>query len=352
MTIFTTTLTTIFTAALISAVATRVVMRYAQKRLVDQVNQRSSHRIATPRGGGLGLVIGLLAAWLPMVWFLGASPLVVPLTIAVVGMSALGWWDDHGHVSAAIRLPLQLTLVGVVCITLGVPDRLALVSWYSLSAVAWWYFPVAILGGGWMVNLTNFMDGIDGISATQGVVGCVTLALLLPTEAITVANAADAAAAMELRLFLFACAAACLGFLVWNRPPAKIFMGDVGSTALGMVFVSGILAGIHYGVALDVLLLPLAPFIADATCTLVRRAWHRERLSQAHRSHLYQRLAKRWSVHLPATSLYAALAVLGAAFSLATHHGWMPSMLGLTLWLAMWVGLVMYGRRVCPVNAE
>lgn len=352
MTIFTTTLTTIFTAALISAVATRVVMRYAQKRLVDQVNQRSSHRIATPRGGGLGLVIGLLAAWLPMVWFLGASPLVVPLTIAVVGMSALGWWDDHGHVSAAIRLPLQLTLVGVVCITLGVPDRLALVSWYSLSAVAWWYFPVAILGGGWMVNLTNFMDGIDGIAATQGVVGCVTLALLLPTEAITVANAADAAAAMELRLFLFACAAACLGFLVWNRPPAKIFMGDVGSTALGMVFVSGILAGIHYGVALDVLLLPLAPFIADATCTLVRRAWHRERLSQAHRSHLYQRLAKRWSVHLPATSLYAALAVLGAAFSLATHHGWMPSMLGLTLWLAMWVGLVMYGRRVCPVNAE
>ena len=339
-------------AVFISAAATRVVMRYAQKRLVDQVNQRSSHRIATPRGGGLGLVIGLLAAWLPMVWFLGASPLVVPLTIAVVGMSALGWWDDHGHVSAAIRLPLQLTLVGVVCVTLGVPDRLVLVSCYSLSAVAWWYFPVAILGGGWMVNLTNFMDGIDGIAATQGVVGCVTLALLLPTEAITVANAADAAAAMELRLFLFACAGACLGFLVWNRPPAKIFMGDVGSTALGMVFVSGILAGIHYGVALDVLLLPLAPFIADATCTLVRRAWHRERLSQAHRSHLYQRLAKRWSVHLPATALYAALAVLGAAFSLATHHGWMPSMLGLILWLAVWVGLVMYGRRICPVNAE
>jgi Fuc2NAc and GlcNAc transferase len=129
-------------------------------------------------------------------------------------------------------------------------------------------------------------------------------------------------------------------------------MGDVGSTALGMVFVSGILSGIHYGVALDVLLLPLAPFIADATCTLVRRAWNRERLSQAHRSHLYQRLAKRWSVHLPATALYAALAVLGAAFSLATHHGWMPSMLGLTLWLAVWIGLVMYGRRVCPVNAE
>ena len=129
-------------------------------------------------------------------------------------------------------------------------------------------------------------------------------------------------------------------------------MGDVGSTALGLVFVSGIFSGIHFGVALDVLLLPLAPFIADATCTLVRRAWQRERLSQAHRSHLYQRLTKRWSVHLPATSLYAALAVLGAAFSLATHHGWMPSMLGLTLWLAVWVGLVMYGRRICPVNPE
>ena len=349
MSVLITILITVFIAALVSAVATRVVMRYARKRLVDPVNQRSSHRIAKPRGGGLGLVIGLLAAWLPMAWFLGASPLVAPLTIALVGMSALGWWDDHGHVSAAIRLPLQLALVGLVCFALGMPDHLALVSWYSLSAVAWWYFPVAILGGGWMVNLTNFMDGIDGIAATQGVVGCVTLALLLPTDGVV---PSDAAAAMELRLFLFACAAACLGFLVWNRPPAKIFMGDVGSTALGLVFVSGIFSGIHFGVALDVLLLPLAPFIADATCTLIRRAWHRERLSQAHRSHLYQRLTKRWSVHLPATSLYAALAVLGAAFSLATHHEWMPSMLGLTLWLAVWVGLVMYGRRVCPVNAE
>ena len=349
MPIHITTIIITITAALMSAVATRVVMRYAQKRLVDPVNQRSSHRIAKPRGGGLGLVIGLLAAWLPMVWFLGASLLIVPLTIAVVGMSALGWWDDHGHVSAAIRLPLQLTLVGVVCIALGVPDHLALVSWYSVSAVAWWYFPVAILGGGWMVNLTNFMDGIDGIAATQGIVGCVTLALLLPTDAVA---PSDAAAAMELRLFLFACAAACLGFLVWNRPPAKIFMGDVGSTALGLVFVCGIFSGIRFGVALEVLLLPLAPFIADATCTLVRRAWHRERLSQAHRSHLYQRLTKRWSVHLPATSLYTALAVLGAAFSLATHHGWMPSMLGLTLWLAVWVSLVIYGRRICPVNPE
>ena len=349
MPILITTIITTVIAVFISAVATRVVMRYAKKRLVDPVNQRSSHRIAKPRGGGLGLVIGLLAAWLPMVWFLGASSLVAPLTIAVVGMSALGWWDDHGHVSAAIRLPLQLTLVGLVCVALGMPDYLVLVSSYSLSAVAWWYFPVAILGGGWMVNLTNFMDGIDGIAATQGIIGCVTLALLLPTEAITVA---DATAAMELRLFLFACAAACLGFLVWNRPPAKIFMGDVGSTALGLIFVIGIFSGIHYGVALDVLLLPLAPFIADATCTLMRRAWRRERLSQAHRSHLYQRLTKRWSVHLPATSLYAALALLGAALSLATHYGWMPSMLGLTLWLVVWVGLVMYGRRVCPVNAE
>ena len=351
MPILITTIITTVIAAPVSIVATRVVMRYAKKRLVDPVNQRSSHRIAKPRGGGLGLVIGLLAAWLPVVWYLGASSLVAPLTIAVVGMSALGWWDDHGHVSAAIRLPLQLALVGLVCITLGLPDHLVLVSW-SLSAVAWWYFPVAILGGGWMVNLTNFMDGIDGIAATQGIIGCVTLALLLPTEAITAADATDTAMAMELRLFLCACAAACLGFLVWNRPPAKIFMGDVGSTALGLVFVIGIFSGIHYGVALDVLLLPLAPFIADATCTLVRRAWHRERLSQAHRSHLYQRLTKRWSVHLPATSLYAALALLGAAFSLATHHGWMPPMLGLALWLVVWIGLVMYGRRVCPVNAE
>jgi Fuc2NAc and GlcNAc transferase len=249
----------------------------------------------------------------------------------------LGWWDDHSNLPARLRLPLQLALVGVACVAISLPDQLVVMGAWSFPVSIWWLVPVAILGGGWMVNLTNFMDGIDGIAATQGVIGSLGLSLLLPPEA------------TEFCLLLEACGAACLGFLVWNRPPAKIFMGDVGSTALGLVFAIGILGGISYGVALEELLMPLAPFIADSTCTLVRRFWHGERLSQAHRSHLYQRLAKYWGKHLTATALYGGLALLGTALSLMTHHGLLPPLFGLVLWLLPWTMLVLYGRHSCPV---
>jgi len=342
------TLITTSIATLVSLVATRLVLRYARKRLVDPVTHRSSHRIAKPRGGGLGLVIGLLVAWVPMVvWYTEgvAAGTVAALAGAIVGMSALGWWDDHVNLPARLRLPLQLALVALVLYAIGLPDQVLLTGTWALSplgplALAWWFIPVAILGGAWMVNLTNFMDGIDGIAASQGAIGSVALALLLPAEAV------------ELRLLLVACAAACVGFLVWNRPPAKIFMGDVGSTALGLVFAIGILGGIRHGIAVEHLLLPLAPFIADAGCTLLRRAWLREPIHQPHRTHLYQRLAKQWKSHLPATGLFAGLALLGTGLALAGASGFIPPLAGTAVFAMIWTGLVLYGRRRCPAGQE
>ena len=330
-------------AAVISTIATRIVLRYARKRLVDPVTHRSSHRIAKPRGGGLGLVIGLLVAWVPMAWLYvaGSNPVEIAcLAGAILGMSALGWWDDHVNLSARGRLPLQLSLVGLALYAIGLPEQVLLTGTWALSAMAWWFVPVAILGGGWMVNLTNFMDGIDGIAASQGAIGCVALALLFPAEA------------LGLRLLLLACAAACVGFLVWNRPPAKIFMGDVGSTTLGLVFAIGVLGGIQHGVAVEHLLLPLAPFIADAGCTLVRRAWLREPLHQPHRTHLYQRLAKQWKSHLPATGLFAGLALVGSALALAGSANLLPPVAGIAVFAMIWAALVLYGRRFCPVGQE
>ena len=326
-------------AVVVSAVATRLVMSYARKRLIDQVNERSSHQMATPRGGGLGLVIGMLVAWLPIAWWLGAGLPVAGLALGIIGMTALGWWDDHSNLSASRRLPVQLALVAVACLVGGLPSHITFALDFTIPVLSWWYLPVAILGGAWLVNLTNFMDGIDGIAGTQGVIGCLGLALLLPPESIAV------------RILLLAAGGACVGFLVWNWPPAKIFMGDVGSTTLGLIFAIGVLEGLRHGVALELLILPLAPFVADATCTLARRAWRRERLSQAHRSHLYQRLASWWGSHRPVTMLYGILALLGLGLSLAIQQAYLPSGLGLMIWLVPWVLLILFTRRVCPVLA-
>ncbi len=335
-------------AVVVSAVATRVVMGYARKRLIDQVNERSSHKMATPRGGGLGLVIGLLVAWLPIAWWLGAGlpgvgqqtgQQIVGLAFGIIGMAALGWWDDHSNLSARCRLPVQLALVAAACLIGGLPSHITFALDLTIPVLSWWYVPVAILGGAWLVNLTNFMDGIDGIAGTQGAIGCGGLALMLPPESTTVC------------ILLLAAAGACIGFLVWNWPPAKIFMGDVGSTTLGFIFAIGVLEGLRHGVALELLILPLAPFVADATCTLARRAWRRERLSQAHRSHLYQRLASWSGSHRPVTTLYAVLALLGLGLSLATQQAFLPSGAGVMIWLALWVLLVLFARRVCPALA-
>jgi Fuc2NAc and GlcNAc transferase len=325
---------------MVSVVVTRLVLSYAQRRLMDQPNERSSHQRPTPRGGGLGLVTGLLVAGTSAL-LAGDQASALPLLLPVATMAALGWWDDHASLSARLRLVVQFILVGALAWIIGIPDVVTLGSW-RVAIPPLLPAMLLVVGGVWLVNLTNFMDGIDGIAGIQGLVGCFGLVLLVQAEG---GPTMDAAVAV-----LVASGGACAGFLVWNRPPARIFMGDVGSTALGLVFALGIIAGMRVGVAVDLLLLPLMPFIADATCTLARRAWRRERLSQAHRSHLYQRLARHWSSHRPVTLLYGGLASFGAGLALATQRGLLPPLLGLGLWLIVWWLLVAYGRRSCPAD--
>lgn len=323
-------------AAAISAAATGAVLRYARRRLLDQVTERSSHSMPTPRGGGLGLVLGLLPAWLiglPS----GAAPEPLLAAAAVAGITALGWWDDHADLPARRRLAAQFACAGLALWAVGIPEQARIGPW-SIAAPAWLAGGIALVGAVWMVNLYNFMDGIDGIAGGQGLVaGAAAGALLAGT-------AADPAwAALG-----WATAGACAGFLVWNRPPARIFMGDVGSTALGLAFAILVLAQVRAGVPLDLALLPLAPFALDATCTLARRAWRRERLAQAHRSHLYQRLARAWGGHLPVTALYAGIALAGAAGAWLTVNGHLPPPAAVATVAAGFAALVIAGRRCAP----
>ena len=324
-------------ASLVSALATGLVLAYAKRRLVDQVNERSSHTTPTPRGGGLGLTVGLLTVWVWTAWSATTPGPLLLATAALGGIAALGWWDDHANLPARLRLGLQFLLAGLAVAAVGAPEHGVIGPW-TLAAPAWLFWPIAVVGAVWLVNLTNFMDGLDGIAGGQGLVASLAAAVLL----------AGTAAAPHWGLLGWSCAGACAGFLVWNLPPARIFMGDVGSTTLGLVFAMLTLAQLRAGVALELALLPLAPFILDATCTLLRRAWRRERLSQPHRSHLYQRLARAWGGHRPVTALYGGLALLGGAGAWAAQQGRIGTWMPVILIAGLFALLAAHGRRLAP----
>lgn len=268
---------------------------YALRRnLVDEVGERSSHARATPRGGGLAIVIlslpivASLPFWtsLPPTWAMG-------LAAAGAIVAAAGWVDDHGHVPAGYRLLLHCA-AAIVLLALAGPVPLA---WLGLG-----YPPVewllSILMVVWLINLFNFMDGIDGIAASEAITVWTGLAIILLTRG----TGSDIAA-----LSLLA-AAVVTGFLVWNWAPAKIFMGDVSSGFLGIVSSALVLfcAQLDEGLAAAVLVL-LAVFVVDATVTVVRRALRRSPVHEAHRSHAYQILSRTWAGHARVTLVVIAI---------------------------------------------
>ena len=317
--------------ALLSAVATRAARRYAvSKQLIDTPNHRSSHEVPIPRGGGLALALA---------WFVAvaafARPTLSPLTAALffggLLISFLGWQDDLGRSSVRVRLVVQFVAVTALVMAIGAPGSVSFgVATLPLGPFA---IPVVIMGLVWMVNLYNFMDGVDGIAATQAMVaGCAVGAILL------------AHGAPELALLSFAVAAAGVGFIRWNWPPARVFMGDVGSGLLGFAFGAIALAGsVETSVSLPLLLLPVGPFIADATATLIRRGMRGERIYLAHRRHLYQRLAQGgWShKRVSAVTGAIALALSGLAFWGAGGTGRTTVALGLGVMGLVVVGVIL-----------
>ena len=259
-------------------------------RLLDHPNERSSHSIPVPRGGGAGLVAGVAAAialgcaqGAIAGWALGALALSL-------GIAWIGWLDDRRGMSARTRMAVQFALalawVGyefwrarpTPAIVLG--DGLAIAGPSALVFAA--LFIV------WMTNLHNFMDGVDGMAASQAIavsIGAAAVATLGPGDD-------------SIKLIWFAIAAASAGFLAWNWSPAKIFMGDVGSAFLGFLIAAIALRweSSRPG-ALAIVCVLDAAFIVDATWTLVARAIRRKRLTQAHRSHAYQIAARALGSH-------------------------------------------------------
>lgn len=289
------TILALLMATAMSWLFTGWVRRYALSAdLMDVPNERSSHVRPTPRGGGVAIVLSFFAA-LAWLWFRGLAPTSLSLALGGAGLlvAVVGFADDRWQLPARWRFLAHTAAAAWVLWQVWPVPAVPIFGW-QLN-VPWL---VGLLAGVylvWAVNFFNFMDGIDGIAAGEAItvsLGGAMLAWL----------ALDGADAL-VPLALAACAA---GFLVWNRPPARIFMGDAGSGFLGLAV--GTLS-IWYG--------HLAPhlfwawmvlqggFMVDATVTLLRRVYRGERASTAHRSHAYQYASRVVGRHGPVSAAYA-----------------------------------------------
>ncbi len=278
-------------ALLASAGLTGLVHRYAlARRLFDMPNARSSHVTPTPRGGGVAIVVTFLLA-LPLLAFEGFAswPLVWALSGAGGTVALLGFLDDHGHIPARWRLVVHFLCAAWAYFWLGGLPAMTL---FGVDIqLGWLGHVLALLALVWLLNLYNFMDGIDGIASMEAITVCLGGALLYLCVGLPDLIAVPATLA-----------AAVLGFLLWNFPPARIFMGDAGSGFLGIVL--GVLTLHAVWVSPSLLwgwLILLGVFIVDATFTLASRLLRGERVHEAHRSHAYQHASRHYRSHLPVT---------------------------------------------------
>jgi Fuc2NAc and GlcNAc transferase len=302
-------------AFVLSALVTGLVRRWALGgRMLDRPNARSSHRRPTARGGGLGPAAAFLLALIVGQGAGVVSPLAFwGLALSGVAVAAVGFADDRDGVAPGWRLTVHFLAAGWLLV--AAPGWRTLdfgavaLDWSWWGAIAVW--PAAV----WSINLYNFMDGIDGLAGV---------------EAFTILLAAGVvfwpAGGTELCWLSWTLAAAVGGFLVWNWPPALIFMGDVGSGFLGLVLAGlALIAATAQPHWLWAWVIWLGLFEVDATVTLIRRFARREKVYQAHREHAYQRLARAYG--------HRGVA-LGAA---AINAVWLTPWAALTVYRPGWI---------------
>ena len=270
------------------------VRRYAKcLRLVSIPNHRSSHVEPTPHGGGLGIVVGGLLSGIWLAWQQGTAVPMVVTGLALL-IATMGLIDDIRHLSVRLRFGVQVIACAIMIMILEV------ITWSSDVAVVNLSTEILLAGillvaGVWWINLFNFMDGIDGIAGVEAV------SMLLGGSLLAVISNPQAAGSPNI-IWMLAIAAGTIGFLSLNWPPARIFMGDVGSTFLAfMIFAFVLLTVRENGLSYPGWLILAAVFVSDATVTLLRRMLVGQRWFEAHRSHAYQRLARRFGSHGPVT---------------------------------------------------
>jgi len=317
-----------------------VLRRLVAWRIYDEPNHRSSHAKPKPRGGGLGVVPVALAAWAVAALAGGmAAPGVWPVVAGALLLAVISWADDLKSRPASLRFGVQ-----VAAVTLGLwslePAALVFQGLLPLPADRL----VAALAWLWFVNLFNFMDGIDGITAVETVTIGGGLALVAALHGLP---------AQEV-FYGAALAAAALGFLYWNWAPSRIFLGDVGSVPLGYLLGWLLIVTAAGGLWAVALILPLY-YLADASLTLGKRLLRREKLWQAHREHFYQRAVQRGFGHAAVASrillcnaVLVGLALL-AVLAQPVLSPWIPVALALLAVIAL---LFILARQAPPPAAR
>ena len=286
--------------ALVSAAGTAWAIRYAHgKGLLDAPGARRSHRVATPRGGGIGIVLASLLAIVAMSMHAAVPQAWWLITGGLILVAGTGWLDDHRSLPAWPRLCMHVLAALLLAIAMRLDGADFLV-----CAMAF----VLVLG---LVNAWNFMDGINGLAATQAMLCGLAMTLLPGFDSPSLG---------------VAIAAACMGFLPFNFPRARIFLGDVGSGALGYLVAVMVTVAFRATQTNDwpLLLLPPLAILADSGLTLLARMRRGERWWQAHVEHAYQRWSRRVG-HVPVTLAYGlwTIMMIGVMLSVKGQPAWL-----------------------------
>jgi UDP-N-acetylmuramyl pentapeptide phosphotransferase/UDP-N-acetylglucosamine-1-phosphate transferase len=278
-----------------------------RRGILDRPNERSSHGVATPRGGGIAVTGSVLLIWAALGIGGHVSPVVIGIVLGTLLLAIVSWIDDLRGLTPVLRLAAQALAVvmGIVALP-RTGDWLP--TWLGPGA----YVAAAALLWVWWINVFNFMDGADGLAGSEA--AAIGLGLLL---------FAGLGVGRDPQLAWLAAAilGAAIGFLCWNWPPAWIFLGDVGSTTLGYLtgfLLLGVAGSGHWRLAL---VLPLY-FLADATITLARRLLRGERIWDAHREHFYQLALRRGLSHAAVTKRVIAADLLLIVSGWTAENGW------------------------------
>lgn len=291
-------------------------------KLLDKPNDRSLHTRPIPSCGGSAIVAGIALGWL-IIWPESADYVWIALAALIVAM--ISFVDDLRMLPPLLRLVTHL-IAAALLVTGGVmPD------WDGLVAV------LVVIGTAWMINLYNFMDGMDGLAGGMALFGFGFLGM-----------AGYLAGHHEYAMVCWVISAAAVGFLMINFHPARLFMGDTGATTLGLLAVAMALMGI------DAELFPLwfpplvfSPFIIDASVTLARRALNGEKFWQPHCSHYYQRLVRvGWGHKRTALAEYGLMSACGLSGLVMLNHNAEIVAWGLCVWLAIYLGLIAMVHRL------
>lgn len=314
-----------------AAVLTWLARRYAlHRQLLDQPGQRRSHSIPTPRGGGISIVVVVLVGCMVLAGQWPEQRLLLSCyAVGLLLVAGIGWVDDHRPLSAGLRLAVQALAAGLLGWAVYVTT---LSPWLALVTF------VLVMG---LVNVWNFMDGIDGLAATQA--GLVAAGLAL---ALGLGPAGWLAAGLL---------AAVCGFLPFNFPRARIFLGDVGSGALGYL-LAGLLMVAHITspvVPWPLLLLPVSAFLVDAGFTLAMRMLKGEKWWTPHTTHLYQGLARKAASHIMVSIGYATFTAASVGLMLAGANSGMNFAILITLlWYLSAVGAWLFLRKELYMDKE